>query len=143
MIDLFGCLLHNLILIIRVGFTLFLVRVVDRYELLQVSVLFYFLVRAFEDNLACLHQNDGVDQVQKVDCVGDEHTGALFELLHEHMLENLFLHICIQSRNGVVHQIHLALAVDGSCEAHSSFLTAAEVDSLLSDLSQVSSRQDL
>jgi hypothetical protein len=68
--------------------------------------------------------------------------GLVLEPLHEDLFKNLLLDICVQSRNGVVHEHNLPIGIYSSGKTHSSFLPSREVNPLLSNFCKVSSRKD-
>lgn len=75
--------------------------------------------------------------------MGTKDTGLLVEHGLEHTLEDLLAHFGIQSRDRVVHQDDILVLVDGSSQSNTRFLTSRQVDTLLTNLSEVASLEAL
>lgn len=74
--------------------------------------------------------------------VCDQYSCLVSQLLHEHMLEYLLLHVRIESGNRIVHQHDRLIGIHCPSKAHPRFLPTAQVDALFANLGPVTSGQD-
>ena len=61
----------------------------------------------------------------------------------ENILEDLFLDICIQSRDRIVHQYNISLCVYSSCQRNSGLLPSTQINTFFTNLSLIAGGQNL
>jgi hypothetical protein len=107
------------------------------HQLSEVSVVLAFFVGARKNDFAMLQKDDLIAQVKEVDGVRHQDPSLVFKRAGEHIFEYLFLHICIKSRNGVIHENNVFIGIDGPSQGDTGLLTTTQVDAFFSDFSLV------
>ena len=110
------------------------------YLLKQIRIILYLWEAALEHNLAFFENYDSINQVKEIDCVGYQDYGFAFEMLQQNIFENLFLHVGIESWDGIVQKYQVSISVDCSSKRDSCLLAPAQVDAFLADFSFISVR---
>ena len=94
------------------------------------------------DGVVLQHHNV-VALVQILRGVGDQNTRATGHVLGNAFVEQRLSHVRVHSSNGVIHHHNIAVAVAATCQRDTCLLTSTHVDSSVSDLALVSSREHL
>ena len=69
-----------------------------------------------------LEHDDTIGKVQEVDSVCDKNASLVFKHALEHLLEDLFTHVCVKGGDGIIHHDYIGVGVDGSGKTDSGFL---------------------
>jgi len=112
-------------------------------KLLEVWVRLDLFIGAFKLNLTILQADYRISVRQKVKIMADQDTSFFGQFAHHDLFEDSFLNSVVYGSQGVIHQDALFVCVYGACQADASFLAVFQVDALFSDLSLVTTWQQI
>lgn len=114
-----------------------LIQSVHFQQLLEYVILFEFVVGALCGDRALVHDDNVVGLVDEVNGVRCQDSGFALQCAVDDIGHDLTPYLRVQGRNGIVHEVYVAVLVNGARQADSRLLPAAEIDAALSDLRHV------
>ena len=123
-------------------FNLALIFRVNLLNLIHVGVVLELLVSALSLNFSLFQDNYIIGQMDEFNSVRDQDSSAVLHETAEDLVKDLFAHVGIQGRDGVIHDKDIRTLVDGASKSDSSFLASGQVDTFLADFCEVTGGHD-
>ena len=70
--------------------------IMDIHNLLHVFVVFKLVIASLSGNFTFFHDNNFISKMDKVDSVGYEDSGSIFEDILEYLHEDLLANMCVK-----------------------------------------------
>ena len=70
--------------------------IMDIHNLLHVFVVFKLVIASLSGNFTFFHDNNFISKMNKVDSVGYEDSGSIFEDILEYLHEDLLANMCVK-----------------------------------------------
>lgn len=123
-------------------FNLALIFGVNLLNLIHVWVVLKLLISALSLYFSFFQDNHIIGKMDEFNCVRNQNSSAVLHETAEDLVEDLFAHVGIQGRDGVIHDKNIRTLVDGASKSNSSFLASGQVDSFLTDFCEVTGGHD-
>mmetsp|Transcript_18288 Transcript_18288/g.60090 ORF Transcript_18288/g.60090 Transcript_18288/m.60090 type:complete len:457 (-) Transcript_18288:896-2266(-) len=109
----------------------------------EVDVALHLLQLPLRNDLSSIHDHDPVSEREVLDLMRHEQTRLLLQLPEDTLVHELPCHVRVDSRERVVEEVDVSVAVDRASKLDPRLLPARQVDPSLSDLSLLPGRQDV
>lgn len=101
-----------------------------------------FFIRALSDNISLFHDDNIVSQVDEFNSMSHKDAGLSFHQATKYLIKDVFSNMRVKRRDWVIHDENIRALVNSTSKCNSSLLTTREIDTLLTNLSLVTSWHD-
>ena len=106
-------------------------------------LLLDFLIGALTLDCLIVDTNDVITLGQVLDSIGYKYSGLALQFLVDALIKEELANMSIDSSNRIIHNDDVCVRVDGSGEGDSRLLTTREVDTTITNLTHVSTLQNI